>query len=209
MRAKGFGVGIVLLAGALTAKAEGSERGLGAHIFDVRASQRYSGLGAARLWARTTDRGSYRPGWEFRLVDELRWEPSPAVVEGSLGASLRVLPGLLAGSLGQSGGLAGFALGPVELKTGVNLSLFNLVLREGKPDFGMFWPRALVALGLTVGQVRVEAVAHLEYLWCWRGPSEYARGLGLMVSLGLPSMAFGVQTDALRDGTGSASLRRP
>lgn len=209
MRANGFGVGIVLLAGLLTAKAEGSERGLGAHIFDVRAAEHYSGVGAARLWARPTNRGAYRPGWEFRLVDVLRWEPSPAVVEGSLGASLRVLPGLLAGSLGQSGGLAGLEFGPVEMKSGVNLSLFNLVLREGKPDFGMFWPRALVALGLTVGRVRVEAVAHLEYLWCWRGPSEYARGLGLMVSLGRPSIAFGLQKDALREGVHSASLRRP
>jgi hypothetical protein len=190
----------------LAAKAEGSDRGLGARIFDVRAAEHYSALGVARLWARAADRGSYRPGWEFRLVDELRWEPQPAVVEGSWGASLRVVPGLLAGSLGQSGGLAGLRLGPVEMKTGVNLSLFNLVLRQGTPDFGMFWPRALVALGLNVGGVRVEAVAHVEYLWCWSGPSEYARGLGLMLSLERPSIALGIQKDALRESRESASL---
>jgi hypothetical protein len=152
-------------------------------VFDVNASRHYSGIGVARIYSRATDANRYEPGLEFRFADALVWTPPMTQLEGSFGASLRVLSQGYALSLAQSGGLAGLRFGPVQLKAGVSLSLLNLDVVQERWGFGMFWPRSMAGVGLALGPVRVDALAHVEYLWRWSGADQYVRGVGLLISL--------------------------
>lgn len=152
-------------------------------IFDVKASRHYSGIGVARIFSRATDANRYEPGLEFRFADGLVWNPPLTQLEGSYGASLRVLSQGYALSMGQSTGVAGLRFGPVQLKAGVSLSLVNLDVVQERWGFGMFWPRSMAGVGLAFGHVRVDALAHVEYLWRWSGADQYVRGVGVLFSL--------------------------
>lgn len=155
----------------------------GARPFELSAAEHLVGLGVSRTWARRTDRELYRPGYELRGSEVLRWTRGAAVVEGRFGASVRWGPGVLSGSLLHNGGMAGVHVGPLDLRAGVSSSLLNLRVSSGAWDFGFFWPRASLGVGLQLGPARLEALAHVEYAWGWLGPDEYVRGLGLVLSL--------------------------
>lgn len=162
---------------------DSSGRTGGARVFDLSAAEHLGGVGVARTWGRRLDRVRHRPGYELRATDVLRWTRGAAVVEGWFGASVRWGPGQLSGSLVHNGGMAGVGWGPLDLKAGVSSSLLSLGVSSGELDFGLFWPRASLAVGLELGPVRIEALAHVEYAWGWLGPDEYVRGLGLLLSL--------------------------
>lgn len=171
----------------LLAHAAGPARGArekgGARVFDLSAAEHRGGVGLARTWARRTDRQRYRPGFELRATDVLRWTRGAIVVEGRFGAGVRWGPAQLSGSLLQNGGMAGVELGPLDVKAGVSTSMLNLGLTSGKFDVGFSWPRASLGVGLELGFARLEALAHVEYAWGWLGPDAYVRGIGLVLSL--------------------------
>ncbi|MEY4546925.1 MAG: hypothetical protein RL685_3120 [Pseudomonadota bacterium] len=152
-------------------------------IFDLSAAERFGGLGISRTFGRETHRRQYRPGFELRGTDVLRWTRGAAVVEGWFGASVRWGPRLLSGSLLQNGGMAGLRWGPLDLKAGVSTALLNLSRRAGDLDFGLFSPRASLGVGVNLGSARIEAQGHVEYAWGWLGPDEYVRSVGLLVSM--------------------------
>jgi hypothetical protein len=151
--------------------------------FDVRKAQHFLGLGAARVFARSTEAQQYRPGFELRFVDSLLWTQQWTTLGGATTIAFRALPGGYSFALGQSSGFAGVHFGPVDLLAGVGLSLLNI------DTLGVGWsaslgsPRTSAALGLRFESVRIELGAHLEYLWRWSGPDEYVRGLGVVLSL--------------------------
>ncbi len=161
-------------------KARGSG---GARVFDPSAAEHFAGGAVLRTWGRKTDRERHRPGYELRAAEVLRWTYGAAVVEGWFGASLRWGPSHLSGSLLHNGGMAGLGWGPLDVKGGVSTALLNLSRSRGDFDFGLFWPRASLSLGLALGPVRLEAMAHVEYAWGWFGADEYVRGVGLVLML--------------------------
>lgn len=116
-------------------------------------------------------------------MEELGWARPPLVMRSTAGSSFRVLPDGYALSLGQSTGVAGVRLGPVELVGGVGLSLLNVSSARQQLGFGMLWPRSLAAVCVSLGALRLDLVAHVEYGWDWVGTDRYLRGLGLVISL--------------------------
>jgi hypothetical protein len=152
-------------------------------LFDTRDAAHYSGLGLDRIFARPETAQHYGPGIEVRFADQLVWTRSIAQLESTFGGSLRLLPHGYALSVAQSGGVAGVRLGPFEFKAGVSLSILNVDTVLSGWDLSMFWPRSMAGVCLTVGGIRVDVLAHVEYLWRWFGPDEYVRGIGVMVSL--------------------------
>jgi hypothetical protein len=151
--------------------------------FDVRKAQHLVGLGAARVFARSTDALKYRPGFELRFVDSMLWTRQWTALGGATSIAFRALPGGYSFTLGQSSGFAGLHFGPVDLLAGVGLSMLNI------DTLGVGWsaslgsPRSSAALALRFESVRIELGAHLEYLWRWSGPDEYVRGVGVVLSL--------------------------
>jgi hypothetical protein len=152
-------------------------------VFDVRDAVHYSGLGLGRIYARPENAQHFGPGVEVRFADQLVWTRSVAQLESAFGGSLRLLPHGYALSVAQSGGAAGVRLGPLEFKASVALSILNVDTVLSGWDLSMFWPRSMLGVCLSLGAVRVDVLAHVEYLWRWFGPDEYVRGIGVMVSL--------------------------
>jgi hypothetical protein len=140
------------------------------------------------LFARRTDGKRHEPGFELRWVDELEWSSAPFVVHSGLGSSFRALKDGYALSFGQSGGLTGLRLGPLEIAVGASVSALNAEWMDGQAGFGMFWPRTTAGLCLHLGPVSVDTLAHVEYLWSWFGDDHFVRGLGIMVSLSQPRL---------------------
>jgi hypothetical protein len=154
-----------------------------AGVFDLGDSEHYSGLGLARIFARPENAQRYGPGIEVRFADQLVWTRSVAQLESTFGGSLRLLPHGYALSVAQSGGVAGVRLGPIEFKAGVALSILNVDTVLSGWDLSMFWPRSMAGVCFNLGTVRVDVLAHVEYLWRWFGPDEFVRGISVMVSL--------------------------
>jgi hypothetical protein len=178
--ALGFGLG--LPSWAARAAAEPLPEAAGS-LFGFKDSLHFSGIGAARLDARPSRAQNYEPGFEFRFADELSWSSDPAQIEGSFGSSLRILPHGYAISFAQISSAGGLRWGPAELRAGFGLSLLNVDTVLGGWDLSMFWPRSFAGVRFVWASVRVDILAHVEYLWRWFGPDEYVRGIGLMVSL--------------------------
>jgi hypothetical protein len=151
--------------------------------FDVSEAQHFLGLGAARVFARSTEASEYRPGFELRFIDSLLWTRQWTALGGATSIAFRALPGGYSFTLGQSSGFAGVRFGPVDLLAGIGLSLLNVdTLGVGwSASFGS--PRSSLALGLRFESLRVEVGTHIEYLWRWSGPDEYVRGIGVALSL--------------------------
>jgi hypothetical protein len=150
--------------------------------FDLASAERRAGVGVARIEDRATDARRYEPGLELRWTDELGWDSSAWAVRNGFGASLRLLHDGYALSLGQSTGLSGARLGPLQLVGGVGVSVLNASWDDGDLGFGMFWPRSSAGVCFDIGAARVDVIAHVEYLWNWFGADRFARGLGIMVS---------------------------
>lgn len=179
-----FALAIGAVLGALSETARAQTRvDSGGRLFDVTRAERRAGLGAALLSARRSGTNSYRSGLEFRWVDELTWSRSVFAIHSGLGTNLRLLDDGYALSLGQSGGLTGVRLGAFELAAGTSVSALNVEWVDGRFGFGMLWPRSSAGLCLHLGRLRLDALAHVEYLWNWFGPDHFVRGAGLLISL--------------------------
>lgn len=168
---------------ATSASLAGQTRAVARGLFDLTQAEHRIGLGVARIFDRPTHEDRYRPGLELRWADELIWRRSAFVMQNGFGSSLRLLHEGYALSLGQSEGLSGIRLGPVELVGGLGLSWLNGSWGDDGLGFGMLWPRSSAGLRFGLGAVRVDVLAHVEYLWNWLGADRFVRGFGLRLSL--------------------------
>lgn len=154
-------------------------------MFDLRSVRSELQLRAAALQYRGNGVNEWDRGFEIGADQVLSAVTGPFRISGSQGLLFRRLDsesfslGLL-----HQGGRTGLVLGPLEPEIGVAVTVLNVDMFDGDLGVGMFSPRAVAALGLRLGPVRLDAHAYTEYLWRWFDATDYyVRGLGIALRL--------------------------
>jgi hypothetical protein len=157
-------------------------------LFDPYLSPRSLVITGGPAWERFIGEGYEHRGFEVTLGRSIEAPPSPRpfLVRLELEFGVRVSePSHWVLSLGRYSYAGALVLGPVELSARAGATVAEVHFGSSGFGLGLFSPRVSAAATVSVGPVRVGAVAFSEYAWRWvGGPNALVQGVLLEIALG-------------------------